>query len=112
MTPTFTRSHWTMLVRYSGISFISGAVNHGFFSGTRSLWTAAVGVALFALAFWMDRSAEPVAADKPGGAWRTLFWSALLSIGLGFFTGGLQHFPDSPQRSAWVVPAGFVLSVL
>jgi uncharacterized cupredoxin-like copper-binding protein len=31
---------------------------------------------------------------------------------LGFFTGGLQHFPDSPQRSLWVVPLGFFLSLL
>ena len=36
----------------------------------------------------------------------------LLSIGLGFFTGGLQHFPDSPARSAWVVPLGFAISIL
>ena len=34
------------------------------------------------------------------------------SIGLGFFTGGLQHFPDSPARSAWVVPLGFAMSLL
>jgi uncharacterized cupredoxin-like copper-binding protein len=34
------------------------------------------------------------------------------SIGLGFFTGGLQHFPDSPDRSVWVVPLGFALSLL
>ena len=37
---------------------------------------------------------------------------SVLSIGLGFFTGGLQHFPDSPARSSWVVPLGFVVSVL
>ncbi len=43
---------------------------------------------------------------------RTLAIGALLSIGLGFFTGGLQHFPDSPERSAWVVPLGFFISVL
>jgi hypothetical protein len=30
---------------------------------------------------------------------------------LDFFTGGLQHFPDSPVRSAWVVPLGFAVSV-
>ena len=29
-----------------------------------------------------------------------------------FFTGGIQHFPDSPQRSVWVVPLGFALSVV
>ena len=49
MQVSFERHHGAMLLKYSGISFISGAVNHGFFSGERSLWTAAVGVALFLL---------------------------------------------------------------
>jgi uncharacterized cupredoxin-like copper-binding protein len=43
---------------------------------------------------------------------KTLAIGSLLSIGLGFFTGGLQHFQDSPERSAWVVPLGFFVSVL
>jgi hypothetical protein len=34
----------------------------------------------------------------------------LTSIGLGCFTGGLQHFPDPPERSSWVMPRGFSLS--
>jgi uncharacterized cupredoxin-like copper-binding protein len=42
----------------------------------------------------------------------SLWVGTLLSIGLGFFTGGLQHFPDSPARSAWVVPLGFAISIL
>lgn len=46
MQTSFSRAHATMLLRYSGISFISGAVNHGFFSGTRSFVTAAVGSVL------------------------------------------------------------------
>ena len=46
---TFQHQHGAMLLKYSGISFISGAVNHGFFSGERSLWTAAIGIVLFVL---------------------------------------------------------------
>ncbi|WP_167772803.1 cupredoxin domain-containing protein [Ramlibacter humi] len=105
MQTSFTRAHATMLLRYSGISFISGAVNHGFFSGTRSFATAAVGIVLFAAAFRLEHG------DDRAATWRKLLWSALLSVGLGFFTGGLQHFPDSPARSAWVVPLGFAVSV-
>jgi len=30
MTMTFQRYHAAMLLKYSGISFIAGAVNHGF----------------------------------------------------------------------------------
>lgn len=109
-SPSFVPAHVTMLLRYSGISFISGAVNHGFFSTERSFATAGAGVVLFALAAWLEHRAAGVREDA-GDVGRTLLWGALLSIGLGFFTGGLQHFPDSPQRSAWVVPLGFVISV-
>jgi len=51
-----------MLLKYSGISFISGAVNHGFFSGERSLWTAGVGMLLFVMGAVMAHRLE----DGPG----------------------------------------------
>lgn len=102
-----------MLLKYSGISFISGAVNHGFFSGERSLWTALVGMVLFVLGAWLEHRWQPADnATAQSGLMKTLAIGSLLSIGLGFFTGGLQHFQDSPERSAWVVPLGFFLSVL
>jgi Domain of unknown function (DUF305) len=111
MTPTpFARTHLAMMCKYSGISFISGAVNHGFFSGERSLMTAALGVVLFVIGALMEHRLN--AQQQGGDLLKTLLLGALLSIGLGFFTGGLQHFPDSPERSSWVVPLGFVVSVL
>ena len=113
MTSTFQQHHGAMLLKYSGISFISGAVNHGFFSGERSLWTALVGMVLFVLGAWLEHRWQPVDADTPQSSlMKTLAIGSLLSIGLGFFTGGLQHFPDSPARSAWVVPLGFFVSVV
>lgn len=102
-----------MLLKYSGISFISGAVNHGFFSGERSLWTAAIGIVLFVLGAALEhRLSDSEAEPAQSSLVRTLLIGALLSVGLGFFTGGLQHFPDSPARSAWVVPLGFLISVV
>lgn len=102
-----------MLLKYAGISFISGAVNHGFFSGTRSVWTAAIGIVLFVLGAWLEhRLADASPQDPRASLGSTLLWGSMLSIGLGFFTGGLQHFPDSPARSAWVVPLGFAISVV
>jgi uncharacterized cupredoxin-like copper-binding protein len=113
MTIAFQHHHGAMLLKYSGISFISGAVNHGFFSGERSLWTAAIGIVLFVLGAAMaHRLGDKGTESAPASLLRTLALGALLSIGLGFFTGGLQHFPDSPARSAWVVPLGFFISVL
>ncbi len=111
MNPTsFGKQHGIMLMKYAGISFISGAVNHGFFSGSRSLWTAAIGIVLFVTGAWLEHRASE--EEHPQGLFQSLFMGTLLSIGLGFFTGGLQHFPDSPVRSAWVVPLGFFISVI
>lgn len=113
MTSSFQLQHGAMLLRYSGISFISGAVNHGFFSEQRSLWTAAVGIVLFVLGAVLEHRLAQTHAQLPQNSLlQTLAWGSLLSIGLGFFTGGLQHFPDSPERSSWVVPLGFFVSVL
>jgi len=112
-TASFQHQHGAMLLKYSGISFISGAVNHGFFSEERSLWTAAIGIVLFVLGAWLEhRLTESNGTTERTSLLQTLVLGSLLSIGLGFFTGGLQHFPDSPARSAWVVPLGFIVSVL
>jgi uncharacterized cupredoxin-like copper-binding protein len=108
MSSSFQIQHSAMLLKYSGISFISGAVNHGFFSGERSLWTAAVGIVLFVAGAWMEHRSQ----NNTQSLLESLWVGTLLSIGLGFFTGGLQHFPDSPARSAWVVPLGFAISIL
>lgn len=111
MTFAFQHHHGAMLLKYSGISFISGAVNHGFFSGERSLWTAAAGVVLFVLGAAMEHRFNDDSHPQESSLTKTLILGAMLSVGLGFFTGGLQHFPDSPARSAWVVPLGFLISV-
>lgn len=108
MIASFQIQHSAMLLKYSGISFISGAVNHGFFSGERSLWTAAVGIVLFVVGAWMEHRSQ----DDNTSLFESLWIGTLLSVGLGFFTGGLQHFPDSPARSSWVVPLGFFVSVI
>lgn len=111
MNPTsFGKQHGIMLMKYAGISFISGAVNHGFFTGARSLWTAAIGIVLFVTGAWLEHRNSR--QEHAQGLFQSLFMGTLLSIGLGFFTGGLQHFPDSPARSAWVVPLGFFISVV
>ena len=106
---SFAQTHIATLFKYGGISFIAGAVNHGFFSESRSIWTAGFGVLFYLLGSWLDIRNDPARHVRWGDV---LGFGLLSSIGLGFFTGGLQHFPDSPDRSLWVVPLGFVLSLL
>ena len=69
---------------------------------------AAVGIVLFVAGAWMEHRSQ----NNSQSLIESLWVGTLLSIGLGFFTGGLQHFPDSPARSAWVVPLGFAISIL
>ena len=104
----FESRHIAMLCKYAGISFISGAVNHGMFSGERSLYTAFLGIAVYLVgAFITQRQSEERISLQD-----LLGYGVVASIGLGFFTGGLQHFPDSPERSVWVVPLGYVMSLI
>ena len=106
---SFQIHHISLLLKYSGISGIAGAVNHGFFSEERSFITAAIGIILYLAGAFLDHRNNPDESDD----WRNLFGFGIISsIGLGFFTGGIQHFPDSPHRSVWVVPIGFVLSLV
>lgn len=107
-TASFEFRHIATLCKYAGISFISGAVNHGMFSGERSLMTAALGVAVYLAGAFIAR----IKGDERASWQDLLGYGVIASIGLGFFTGGLQHFPDSPGRSVWVVPLGFVMSLV
>jgi uncharacterized cupredoxin-like copper-binding protein len=106
---SFATTHTATLLKYGGISFIAGAVNHGMFSESRSAITAAVGVFFYLLGSWLEMRVQ----DAQRLSWADVLGVGIVSsIGLGFFTGGLQHFPDSPDRSVWVVPLGFALSLL
>ena len=106
---SFQANHISLLLRYSGISGVAGAVNHGFFSEERSLITAAIGIVLYLVGAFLDHRNHPDERDD----WKSLFGFGIVSsVGLGFFTGGIQHFPDSPHRSLWVVPTGFILSLV
>ena len=105
----FPLSHVASLCKYTGISFTAGAITHGFFSGERAIWTAVFGIAIYLVGGTLEKIANP---DKDHSWTDVLAIGIVASIGLGFFTGGLQHFPDSPDRSSWVVPVGFAMSLL
>jgi uncharacterized cupredoxin-like copper-binding protein len=105
----FPLSHIASLCKYTGISFTAGAITHGFFSGERSFWTAAFGIAIYLVGGTLEKISNP---NKDHSWTDVLAIGIVASIGLGFFTGGLQHFPDSPARSSWVVPVGFAMSLL
>lgn len=106
---SFPRQHIAMTLKYGGISFIAGSVSHGVFSGQRSLITAGIGIVAFILGMWLENKDK---GEHGAVLLKSLAISTLLALSLGLFTGSLQHFPDSPNRSLWAVPLGFAVSLL
>ena len=97
-------SHFPTLIKYIGISLITGAIAHGFFSGTRQVITAIVGVIVFVIGTLIEKDTEKNI--------KIIMLSVGLAIGIGAITGGIQHFPDSPERSVWIVPGGMIISLI
>jgi hypothetical protein len=101
---TFSRAHFSTIIKYIGISFITGAISHWFFSGTRSLLTGIVWVVAFTIGTLLEEDTTNTS--------KTIIAGAILAVGIGSLTGGLQHFPDSPERSLWITPLGFLVSII
>lgn len=99
------KEHVALIIKYTGISFITGWLSHGFFSGERQIITSLVGVWFFIIWTLLERT------HKERDYTRTIVFSSLLAIAIWALTWWLQHFPDSPSRSVWLVPVWFIVSV-
>lgn len=105
--PLFPR-HTATLLQYIGIGLISGAISHGFFSGFRSLVTAVIGIIVFVVGLAYERNLSGSKVDMG----KVLLVGIVFSISTAMVAGGIQHFLDSPWRSAWIIPVGYFISLL
>ena len=101
----FQKEHFATLLKYLGISFITWGISHGFFSSERQILTSLVGIVFFVVWILMMKEKEEYANIY------TLWVASLFAVSLWAFTGGMQHFPDSPERSALIVPLWAILSL-
>lgn len=99
------KEHVALIIKYTGISFITGWLSHGFFSGERQIITSLVWVVFFIV--WTLLEQKPEERDYM----RTIIFSSVLAVAIWALTGWLQHFPDSPDRSVWLVPVWFLVSI-
>ena len=99
------KEHVALIIKYTGISFITGWLSHGFFSGERQIITSLVWVWFFII--WTLLEQKP----EERGYMRTIIFSSILAVAIWALTWGLQHFPDSPDRSVWLVPVWFLVSI-
>ena len=99
------KEHVALIIKYTGISFITGWLSHWFFSGERQIITSLVWVVFFIVGTLLEQ--KPEERDYM----RTIIFSSILAVSIWALTWWLQHFPDSPDRSAWLVPVGFIVSI-
>lgn len=100
----YNKQHLSNILGYVGVWFISWSISHGFFSHTRSIIMAVLGIWLFII--WEIL--------KPGEKryWSLLIFWLIYSISVGMVSWGLQHFLDGPTRSLIIVPVWFFISLL
>lgn len=110
---TFQLRHLALLCKCTGGSLISGAVNNGFFERRiHPVMVAIIGMVLFIIGNFIDE--HLTAQDNPSNqsVWDIVLMGIFLSLGIGFFTGAIQHiaFPKLPI-AVWVTPLGLILTI-
>jgi len=98
------KEHIALVIKYTGISFITWWLSHGFFSGKRQIITSLIGIGFFIVWTLMEQK------NWEKEYLRTIIFSSMLAVSIWALTWWLQHFPDSPDRSSWIVPLGFLIS--
>jgi hypothetical protein len=98
----YNKKHLIAVLGYLGIWFIGWAISHWFFSGTRSIIMASIGIILFLISEYLTEW------EKNYG--HIIIWGVVYSIAVGMISGWFQHFLDSPWRSLWIVPVGWFIS--
>ena len=101
----FQKEHFATLLKYLGISFITWGISHWFFSSERQIITSLLWVVIFVTWILLLKEKEEYRNIS------TLAIATLFAVSLWAFTGGMQHFPDSPERSALIVPLWAILSL-
>lgn len=100
----YNKQHLIAVLWYIGIWFIWWSISHGFFSGTRSIIMAVLWIILFILSEYLKEGEKNYA--------HLILWWLVYSIAVGMVNGGFQHFLDSPMRSLWIIPVGWIVSTL
>lgn len=109
-TPSLYSRYIGAMLYFMGAALIAGAVVH--YPVNPGLYTiiCVVGAVVFLLGTFVN---EFVLADERPVLSRAISlvaFSLLLSFGVGLVGGGIQHFEQFPERSAWMTPIGLVMS--
>jgi uncharacterized protein (DUF305 family) len=90
---------------FLGTGFISGAIVHsaGVFAWYE-FFLFCIGILLFTLGAYQQIRQGLITTVLPLP--KFLGMTALLSVGIGILSGGIQHFLDTPQFATWMIALG------
>ena len=89
------------VLSYLWVWFIWWSISHWFFSGTKSIIMAALGIVIFLTAEFLKEWEKDYI--------NTIVFGLFYSLCIGMISGWFQHFLDSPQRSIYILPIWFVI---
>lgn len=96
---------------FLGMGLISGSIVHMPYDPARYSVLLGAGVIVFVVASLLTEVYVEKRALTVAGVLRSLFFSLLLSVGIGMMSGGIQHFEDNMVYSATLIPLGFSVSL-
>jgi hypothetical protein len=101
-------SYFEYASRFIAIGFIAGSIVH--LGEGVNVWDISVLIIGIALFLWTSvRSASGEQFDTPAHRARFIGFSFLLAVGIGMASGGFQHFVDTPEYSAILIPSGLLV---
>ncbi|MDK9494452.1 hypothetical protein QEZ40_000326 [Streptomyces katrae] len=98
------------MLYFLGAALIAGAVVH--YPINPPLYAIICGVGAFVFLLGTIVNEFVLADERPAlsQAISLVAFSLLLSFGVGLVGGGIQHFEQFPERSAWMTPIGLLMS--
>jgi uncharacterized protein (DUF305 family) len=104
--------YFVYLMYFLGVGFLGGAIVH--FPVNPNLYgiIGAVGAIIFTIASTLNEWITNKRHVLQEGVIKIILYSLILSIGLGMISGGIQHFVDFPVYASYLVPGGFIISLI
>lgn len=109
---TVTLPYSIYLMLFLGVGFLSGAIVHYPVNPKLYGTIGAIGAIIFTFASTLNEWTVNKRHVLQEGVAKIIFYSVVLSIGLGMISGGIQHFVDFPVYASYLVPLGFVVSLV
>ena len=109
----FMNKYLAFVGMFVGAGFISGSIVHlGEGINPWDVSVLVVGVLFFLISTCVQEFIFNKKDYKQAGVVSFILYSIVLSIGVGMASGGFQHYVDTPEYSAYLIPIGLGLGLI